>query len=125
MNFHASCISSLVLSTGRACGPYSCLEWSDEGQLVIVTTDAIHVLTPRIGYDLGEHCLSTKTHTHTQLDARRELARYASLPEPTDEETTSAVVPSIVLGEAWYAAAWSPAGIGPLHRYVCWVRMRW
>ena len=57
-----------------------------------------------------------------EFQSQNEEFRYQRLSQ---EETTSAVVPSIVLGEAWYAAAWSPAGIGPLHRYVCWVGMRW
>lgn len=97
-------IASQTLATGRACAPCTCLQWSGDGQVAVITKDAIHILTPRIGSALEHHV----------LDAQREMERLGACAlDPVHEDATASVVPSIVLGgHAWYAAAWSPSSAG-------------
>ena len=94
-------VASQTLATGRACAPSACLQWSDDGQVVVATKEALHILTPRVGAALE----------HEVLDAPREReCAGAYAPDPVHEDPTASVVPSMVLGgPAWYAAAWSPS----------------
>ena len=96
-----SIVASQTLATGRACAPSACVQWSDDGQVVVATKEALHILTPRVGAALE----------HEVLDAPREReCAGACAPDPVHEDPTASVVPSMVLGgPAWYAAAWSPS----------------
>ena len=96
-----SIVASQTLATGRACAPSACVQWSDDGQVVVATKEALHILTPRVGAALE----------HEVLDAPPESeCAGAHAPDPVHEDPTASVVPSMVLGgPAWYAAAWSPS----------------
>lgn len=115
----ADAVGSTTWSTGRACRAAECLQWSDEGILAVITTGMIYLVTPSQGYARDEASDADQApHTRapwsiTSIDAKRELAHMPPLPELADEEMAAATAPSM-LGEAWHAAAWSPAGVGPL-----------
>ena len=42
-------VASQTLATGRACAPSACVQWSDDGQVVVATKEALHILMPRVG----------------------------------------------------------------------------
>jgi len=121
--WEADVVSSTTWATGRACRAADCLQWSEEGLLAVVTAGAIHIVTPLVGYardDAGDVAQASQARAPwsvTSVDAKRELARMPPAPEPADEEIAAATAPS-TLGEAWHAAAWSPAGVGPRHTCV-------
>ncbi|AYO42359.1 hypothetical protein DNF11_1409 [Malassezia restricta CBS 7877] len=94
-------VASQTLATGRACAPSACLQWSDDGQVVVATKEALHILTPRVGAALEHEVLGAPPESEC-------AGAYA--PDPVHEDPTASVVPSMVLGgPAWYAAAWSPS----------------
>lgn len=74
---------SVTLNTGRACAPCISLQWSEAGQVVVVTSDAIHILTPSMGHTQQDTTLGT--HTSTVLDTKRELANEPAQIESNDE----------------------------------------
>ena len=51
-------VASQTLATGRACAPSACLQWSDDGQVVVATKEALHILTPRVGAALEQRLVS-------------------------------------------------------------------
>lgn len=118
--WEADVIGSTTWTTGRACRAAECLQWSEEGILAVITAGAIHMVTPLVGYarddasDVAQAPHARAPWSITSIDAKRELARQPAVPEPADEETAAATTPS-TLGEAWHAAAWSPATVGALH----------
>ncbi|WFD33041.1 histone acetyltransferase [Malassezia sp. CBS 17886] len=120
-----------VLQGGSAREPSACLAWSADGQVAVVATDAIHILTPCIGY-APDLCADAAGIVHADADAplvapgaRDQLAHFATaIPARPDTERTAAddagdevatasVSPPVLSG-AWCAAAWSPRGLGPL-----------
>lgn len=99
-------VACIGMATGRACAPAACVQWSDEGQLLVVTRDALHIVTPRA---------KARHHAHIHIAATD--ARYDA-GDDVHEDPVGGVVPSAVHGHAWYAAAWSPSGVGPWHTCV-------
>lgn len=118
--WEADVVGTTTWATGRACRAADCLQWSEEGILAVVTTGAIHIVTPLVGYardDAGDAAQASHARAPwsvTSIDAKRELSRMPPVPELADKEIAAATAPGL-LGEAWHAAAWSPAGVGPLH----------
>lgn len=108
---HAPCAAawSTTLQSGSPVGPAVCLAWSDEGQVVVANADALHILTPGIGY--MDPPLGAGTHWASVLSAAKELERFP-LPDALDEECAT-LTPPVQRTDTWIAAAWSPAGLGP------------
>lgn len=119
-------VGAIALASGRACA-LGGLAWSDEGQVLVATSDAVHILTPSAGSDVhAEPPPARDAHRQVSLPApstSRATARDETLnegtqpPSHTDEPAAGTLLGA--LGQdAWYAAAWSPSGAGPRHRYV-------
>ena len=43
-------LSRVVLPVGTGRSSASSVAWSDEGQALVVASDALHIFTPRVGY---------------------------------------------------------------------------
>ncbi|PKI83870.1 hypothetical protein MVES1_002320 [Malassezia vespertilionis] len=99
-----------AFTSGSAVAPAQCIQWSEEGQLLVATTDALHILTPRIG--LFPERNGTLDHAVYSLHAHTSTAAHPRYEPSLDEDRATLALPYEAT-EAWRAAKWSPAGFGP------------
>ena len=64
--------------------PGRCVQWNDEGQAAVLSSEAIYILTPAIG-DAESPETPIGAHFVASIDARRELERYGPAPEAQAE----------------------------------------
>ncbi|WFD43469.1 hypothetical protein MPSI1_002131 [Malassezia psittaci] len=86
-----------------------CLQWSEEGQLLIITSETLTILTPAIGYvdapeEYGAH-FSTSIHVSKELE-------HEKVVDTGNEECATLTAP-LQRCDIWITAAWSPRGMGP------------
>ncbi|WFC99376.1 hypothetical protein MYAM1_002120 [Malassezia yamatoensis] len=98
-----------VLPCGNAVAPTSCLQWSEEGQLLIITSETLTILTPAIGYvdapeEYGAH-FSTSIHVSKELEHEK--------VQGTGNEECATLTAPLQRCDIWVTAAWSPRGMGP------------
>lgn len=97
--------------------------WSDEGQVAVAAGDAIHVLTPRIGFApeiagtlVGDDALANDSAAYGARAVLPHLLHYTSvipLPERPSLRSHSASAPPDASAEHWHSVAWSSTGLGP------------
>ena len=102
-------INKAVLPCGDAITPTWCLQWSEEGQLLVITSETLTILTPAIGYVNAPE--EYGAHFSTSIGVDKELERE-KVVDTGDEECATLTVP-LQRCESWVTAAWSPRGMGP------------
>lgn len=119
----AHALVRVVLPVASANAGVPAAAWSDEGQVAVVAGDAIHVLTPRIGFSpeiagtlVGDDASAGGSAADSARAVLSHLLHYTSvipLPERTNLRPHSALAPPDASAEHWHSVAWSPTGIGP------------
>ncbi|WFD35419.1 hypothetical protein MCUN1_002273 [Malassezia cuniculi] len=114
-SFLGSLVCAVPVSGGTPRTPGAALQWSDNGQALVVAGDALHIITPAAGLSLGQDASHPSASTQHGDSTTRAAQRHytCTVTAPASSEPFDVSVDTLdALGSDWVTAAWSPSGLG-------------